>query len=71
VFDVNPDPEGFAGQTSITVAQYHAVGADPVRGRPRMYRWPGCWASQRVGHRLPGEAGSSRAEDTVEAWTFW
>jgi hypothetical protein len=30
VFDVNPDPEDFPGQTSITVTQYHAVGADPV-----------------------------------------
>jgi Calcineurin-like phosphoesterase/Purple acid Phosphatase, N-terminal domain len=30
VFDVNPDPEGFSGHTSITVTQYHAVGADPV-----------------------------------------
>jgi hypothetical protein len=30
VFDVNPDPADFAGQTSITVAQYHALGADPV-----------------------------------------
>jgi hypothetical protein len=30
VFDVYPDPEGFEGQTSITVTQYHAVGADPV-----------------------------------------
>ena len=30
VFDVDPDPEGFEGQTSITVTQYHAVGADPV-----------------------------------------
>jgi hypothetical protein len=30
VFDVNPGPEDFAGHTSITVTQYHAVGADPV-----------------------------------------
>jgi hypothetical protein len=30
VFDVNPDPEGSSGHTSITVTQYHAVGADPV-----------------------------------------
>ena len=30
VFDVNPDPEDFGGHTSITVTQYHAVGADPV-----------------------------------------
>jgi 3',5'-cyclic AMP phosphodiesterase CpdA len=30
VFDVNPDPEDFDGHTSITVTQYHAVGADPV-----------------------------------------
>ncbi|HLN70297.1 MAG TPA: metallophosphoesterase family protein [Streptosporangiaceae bacterium] len=30
VFDVRPDPEDFGGQTSITVTQYHAVGADPV-----------------------------------------
>jgi hypothetical protein len=30
VFDVHPDPEDFGGQTSITVTQYHAVGADPV-----------------------------------------
>jgi hypothetical protein len=30
VFDVNPDPGDFAGRTSITVTQYHAVGADPV-----------------------------------------
>ena len=30
VFDVNPDPEDFSGHTSITVTQYHAVGADPV-----------------------------------------
>jgi Purple acid Phosphatase, N-terminal domain/Calcineurin-like phosphoesterase len=30
VFDVNPDPADFAGQTSITVTQYHALGADPV-----------------------------------------
>jgi hypothetical protein len=30
VFDVDPDPEGFDGHTSITVTQYHAVGADPV-----------------------------------------
>jgi alkaline phosphatase D len=32
VFDVDPDPEGAGagGQTSITVTQYHAVGADPV-----------------------------------------
>ena len=30
VFDVNPDPEDFGTQTSITVTQYHAVGADPV-----------------------------------------
>ena len=30
VFDVHPDPDGFEGQTSITVTQYHAVGADPV-----------------------------------------
>ena len=30
VFDVQPDPEDFGGQTSITVTQYHAVGADPV-----------------------------------------
>jgi hypothetical protein len=30
VFDVDPDPEGFGGHTSITVTQYHAVGADPV-----------------------------------------
>jgi hypothetical protein len=30
VFDINPDPEGFSGHTSITVTQYHAVGADPV-----------------------------------------
>ena len=31
VFDVHPDPEDFGGQTSITVTQYHAVGADPVK----------------------------------------
>jgi len=31
VFDVNPDPEDFAGHTSITVTHYHTVGAaDPV-----------------------------------------
>src|SRR5580692_2217793 len=30
VFDVDPDPEGLGGHTSITVTQYHAVGADPV-----------------------------------------
>jgi hypothetical protein len=30
VFDVHPDPEDFGGRTSITVTQYHAVGADPV-----------------------------------------
>jgi len=30
VFDVDPDPEGFSGHTSITVTHYHAVGADPV-----------------------------------------
>ncbi len=30
VFDVDPDPEGFGGHTSITVTQYHAVGANPV-----------------------------------------
>ncbi|MGH3227880.1 MAG: hypothetical protein ACRDOA_04760 [Streptosporangiaceae bacterium] len=30
MFDVHPDPEDFAGHTSITVTQYHAVGADPV-----------------------------------------
>jgi hypothetical protein len=30
VFDVQPDPEDFGGHTSITVTQYHAVGADPV-----------------------------------------
>ena len=30
VFDVNPDPEEFSGHTSITVTQYHALGADPV-----------------------------------------
>jgi hypothetical protein len=30
VFDVNPDPEDFGGHTSITVTQYHALGADPV-----------------------------------------
>ncbi len=30
VFDVNPDPEDFAGHTGITVTQYHAPGADPV-----------------------------------------
>ena len=30
VFDVHPAPEDFGGQTSITVTQYHAVGADPV-----------------------------------------
>jgi len=30
VFDVNPDPGDFPGQTSISVTQYHAVGADPV-----------------------------------------
>jgi hypothetical protein len=30
VFDVHPDPEDFGGHTSITVTQYHAVGADPV-----------------------------------------
>jgi hypothetical protein len=29
VFDVDPGPES-GGQTSITVTQYHAVGADPV-----------------------------------------
>jgi hypothetical protein len=29
VFDVDPGPEG-GGQTSITVTQYHAVGADPI-----------------------------------------
>jgi hypothetical protein len=29
VFDVNPGPES-GGRTSITVTQYHAVGADPV-----------------------------------------
>jgi hypothetical protein len=28
VFDVAPGPEG--GQSTITVTQYHAVGADPV-----------------------------------------
>ncbi len=30
VFDVHSDPEGFGGHTSITVTQYHALGADPV-----------------------------------------
>jgi len=30
VFDVHPNPADFGGQTSITVTQYHAVGADPV-----------------------------------------
>jgi hypothetical protein len=30
VFDVQPDPEDFGGHTSITVTQYHEVGADPV-----------------------------------------
>ncbi len=30
VFDVDPDLQGSGGQTSITVTQYHAVGADPV-----------------------------------------
>jgi len=30
VFDVNPGPEEFSGHTSITVTQYHAMGADPV-----------------------------------------
>ena len=30
VFDVHPDPEDLGGHTSITVTQYHAVGADPV-----------------------------------------
>ena len=30
VFDVHPDPEDFGGHTSITVTQYHAMGADPV-----------------------------------------
>jgi hypothetical protein len=30
VFDVNPDPEEFTGHTSVTVTQYHAMGADPV-----------------------------------------
>jgi hypothetical protein len=30
VFDVNPDPEDYPGRTSITITQYHAVGADPV-----------------------------------------
>jgi hypothetical protein len=30
VFDVDPDPEGSGGHTSITVTHYHAVGADPV-----------------------------------------
>ena len=30
VFDVDPDPEDFAGHTGITVTQYHAAGADPV-----------------------------------------
>jgi hypothetical protein len=30
VFDVDPDPDGFGGYTSITVTHYHAVGADPV-----------------------------------------
>ena len=30
VFDVNPDPEEFSGHTSITVTQYHAMGANPV-----------------------------------------
>ena len=30
VFDVDPDPEGTGGHTSITVTHYHAVGADPV-----------------------------------------
>ncbi len=30
VFDVNPDPADLPGQTSISVTQYHAVGADPV-----------------------------------------
>jgi Calcineurin-like phosphoesterase len=30
VFDVKPEPEDFSGHTSITVTQYHAVGADPV-----------------------------------------
>jgi hypothetical protein len=29
VFDVDPGPES-GGQTSITVTQYHAVGADPI-----------------------------------------
>ena len=30
VFDVHPEPEDFGAHTSITVTQYHAVGADPV-----------------------------------------
>ncbi len=30
VFDVDPEGSQAAGQTSITVTQYHAVGADPV-----------------------------------------
>jgi hypothetical protein len=30
VFDVNPEGLDTAGQTSISVTQYHAVGADPV-----------------------------------------
>jgi predicted secreted protein len=30
VFDVDPGPEDLGGHTSITVTQYHAVGADPV-----------------------------------------
>ncbi len=34
VFDVNPDPADLAGQTSISVTQYHAVGADPVNPAP-------------------------------------
>ncbi len=30
VFGVHPDPGDFGGRASITVTQYHAVGADPV-----------------------------------------
>ena len=36
VFDVNPDPEEFSGHTSITVTQYHAMGADPVNPTTRV-----------------------------------
>jgi hypothetical protein len=75
VFDVDPGPED-GSQTSITVTQYHAVGADPVnpgtgaKGTPTP-DYTKFETFTLVRRRLAGATpGQAWARDTVGLWTF-